>query len=114
MGTPSDVLPQSVEYFRTYFAGSLGFIMYNIFVGILQSVGDSRHPLIYLIVSSCINVVLDLLFIGGLGMGVGAAGACNGHFPVHKRDSLHDPSAADEGRVSSSYPQNPLRWQSAR
>ena len=73
MGTPSDVLPQSVEYFRTYFAGSLGFIMYNIFVGILQSVGDSRHPLIYLIVSSCINVVLDLLFIGGLGMGVGAA-----------------------------------------
>jgi len=107
MGTPSDVLPQSVEYFRTYFAGSLGFIMYNIFVGILQSVGDSRHPLIYLIVSSCINVVLDLLFIGGLGMGVG--GACNGHFPVHKRDSLHDPSAADEGRVSSSYPQNPFR-----
>ena len=73
MGTPSDVFPQSVEYFRTYFAGSLGFVMYNIFVGILQSVGDSRHPLIYLIVSSCINVVLDLLFIGGLGMGVGAA-----------------------------------------
>ena len=54
-------LPQSVEYFRTYFAGSLGFVMYNIFVGILQSVGDSRHPLIYLILSSCINVVLDLL-----------------------------------------------------
>lgn len=32
--------------------------MYNIFVGILQSVGDSRHPLIYLIISSCMNVVL--------------------------------------------------------
>ena len=47
--------------------------MYNIFVGILQSVGDSRHPLIYLIVSSCINVVLDIFFIAGLGMGVGAA-----------------------------------------
>ncbi len=60
MGTPSDVLPQSIAYFRTYFAGSLGFVMYNIFVGILQSIGDSRHPLIYLIVSSCINVVLDL------------------------------------------------------
>lgn len=73
MGTPSDVLPQSVEYFRTYFAGSLGFVMYNIFVGILQSVGDSRHPLIYLILSSCINVALDLFFIAGLGMGVGAA-----------------------------------------
>ena len=73
MGTPSDVLPQSVEYFRTYFAGSLGFVMYNIFVGILQSVGDRRPPLIYLILSSCINVVLDLFFIAGLGMGVGAA-----------------------------------------
>ena len=43
MGTPSDVLPQSIAYFRTYFAGSLGFVMYNIFVGILQSIGDSRH-----------------------------------------------------------------------
>ena len=43
MGTPSEVLPQSIEYFRTYFAGSLGFVMYNIFVGILQSVGDSRQ-----------------------------------------------------------------------
>ena len=58
MGTPSDVLPQSVMYFRIYFAGSLGSVMYNIFVGILQSVGDSRHPLIYLIISSCMNVVL--------------------------------------------------------
>ena len=58
MGTPSDVLPQSVTYFRIYFAGSLGSVMYNIFVGILQSVGDSRHPLIYLIISSCMNVVL--------------------------------------------------------
>ena len=73
MGTPADVLPQSTAYFRTYFAGSLGFVMYNIFVGILQSVGDSRHPLIYLVISSCINVVLDLFFIAGLGMGVGAA-----------------------------------------
>ena len=108
MGTPSDVLPQSVEYFRTYFAGSLGFVMYNIFVGILQSVGDSRHPLIYLIVSSCINVVLDLLFIGGPRHGCRCGGACNGHFPVHKCDSLHDPSAADERRVSASHQQNPV------
>lgn len=73
MGTPSDVLPQSIAYFRTYFAGSLGFVMYNIFVGILQSVGDSRHPLMYLIISSCINVALDIFFIAGLGMGVGSA-----------------------------------------
>ena len=73
MGTPAEVLPQSVEYFRTYFAGSLGFVMYNIFVGVHQSVGDSRHPLIYLIVSSCVNVGLDLLFVAVFHMGVGSA-----------------------------------------
>ncbi len=73
MGTPADVLPESTVYFRIYFLGSLSFVMYNVFVGILQSVGDSRHPLIYLIVSSAINIVLDLLFIAVLGFGVGAA-----------------------------------------
>lgn len=75
MGTPESVLSNSVLYFRIYFAGSLGFVMYNIFVGILQSVGDSRHPLTYLIISSITNVVLDLLFIAVFRMGVGAAAA---------------------------------------
>lgn len=73
MGTPADVLPESIVYFRTYFAGSMGVVMYNIFVGVLQSVGDGRHPLIYLIISSGVNVVLDIFFIAGLGMGVGSA-----------------------------------------
>lgn len=73
MGTPEDVLPNSILYFRIYFAGALGFVMYNVFVGILQSVGDSRHPLMYLIFSSILNVVLDLVLIAGLGFGVGAA-----------------------------------------
>lgn len=63
MGTPSDVLPNSIAYFRVYFCGSLAFVLYNIFVGILQSVGDSKWPLIYLIISSVINVLLDLLFV---------------------------------------------------
>lgn len=75
MGTPESVLPNSILYFRIYFAGSLGFVMYNIFVGILQSVGDSRHPLIYLIISSVTNVLLDLLFVAVLDLGVGAAAA---------------------------------------
>lgn len=75
MGTPEDVLPNSIIYFRIYFAGSLGFVCYNAFVGILQSVGDSRHPLMYLIFSSMLNVLLDLLFIAVLGFGVGGAAA---------------------------------------
>ncbi len=73
MNTPADVLPQSVTYFRFYFCGSVFSVMYNIFVGILQAVGDSRHPLYYLIISSILNVVLDLLFVGGFRLGVGAA-----------------------------------------
>ena len=73
MKTPEDVLPESVSYFRVYFMGSTGFVMYNIFVGILQAVGDSKHPLYYLILSSGINVVLDLVFIAGFDMGVGSA-----------------------------------------
>ena len=75
MGTPEIVLPQSIAYFRTYFYGSMAFVLYNICTGILQAVGDSKHPLYYLIVSSMVNVLLDLLFIGVLGMGVASAAA---------------------------------------
>ena len=73
MGTPEEVLPNSVAYFQVYFGGSVSFVIYNIFVGILQAMGDSRHPLIYLIISSITNVVLDLFFVAVLGFGVGSA-----------------------------------------
>ena len=73
MGTPGDVLPQSISYFRYYFCGAIFTVMYNIFVGILHAVGDSRHPLYYLILSAMVNVVLDLLFVAVLGFGVGSA-----------------------------------------
>ena len=73
MATPEVVMGDSVTYLRIYFAGSVGFVMYNIFVGILQAVGDSRHPLYYLIVSSLVNIVLDIAFIAGFGMGVEGA-----------------------------------------
>lgn len=73
MDTPDTVIGQSTTYLQIYFSGSLGFVMYNIFVGILQAVGDSRHPLYYLIVSSVINLVLDLVFITVFHTGVGGA-----------------------------------------
>lgn len=73
MGTPEEVLPSSILYFRVYFGGALAVVLYNVAVGILQAVGDSKHPLYYLMISSCVNVVLDLLFVAVLGMGVGAA-----------------------------------------
>lgn len=73
MGTPETVLPQSIIYFRVYFAGALAVVLYNVAVGVLQAVGDSRHPLYYLMISSGVNVVLDLLFVAVLDYGVGAA-----------------------------------------
>ncbi|MEG1505539.1 MAG: MATE family efflux transporter, partial [Lachnospiraceae bacterium] len=73
MGTPKDVLPNSISYFRIYFLGSLAFVLFNACVGILQSVGDSQHPLIYLMISSGINIVLDLLFVAVFHWGVGSA-----------------------------------------
>ena len=73
MRTPADVLPQSVVYFRYYFYGAIFTVMYNIFVGILHAVGDSKHPLYYLIFSTFLNIALDMLFVAGLGFGVGSA-----------------------------------------
>ncbi len=73
MGTPAEVLPQSIEYFRYYSCGAIFSVVYNMFVGILHAVGDSRHPLYYLILSSFINVALDLLFIAVFHWGVASA-----------------------------------------
>lgn len=73
MSTPEEVMPQATAYLRVYFLGSLGLVMYNACMGIMQAVGDSRNPLYYLIASSVINVVLDLIFVAGFGWGVWSA-----------------------------------------
>jgi len=73
MGTPAEVLPRSISYFRYYFFGAIFIVMYNIFVGILHAVGDSKHPLYYLIVSTFVNIGLDVLFVGVFHLDVGSA-----------------------------------------
>ncbi len=73
MGTPTDIFDLTVSYIRIYFLGSIGLILYNACTGIMQAVGDSKHPLIFLIVSSVTNIVLDLLFIGVFHWGVFSA-----------------------------------------
>lgn len=73
MGTPKEIMPYSVSYFRFYFSGALGIVLYNLCMGILRAVGDSKHPLYYLIFSSVVNIALDLLFVGVLGWGVWSA-----------------------------------------
>lgn len=73
MGTAPDVMEGSISYFRNYFLGSLAVMLYNVFTGIMNALGDSKRPLYYLIFSSVLNVLLDILFIGGFGFGVGSA-----------------------------------------
>lgn len=73
MGTPENVMDNSVLYFRIYCAGLLALVLYNTANGIFQALGDSRHPLYYLIVSSLVNVVLDFIFVAGFDWGVGGA-----------------------------------------
>lgn len=74
MKTPADVMPESLTYLRIYFSGVSTIIMYNIGMAIMRALGDSIHPLYYLVLSSVVNVVLDLLFVAVLGFGVAGAG----------------------------------------
>lgn len=75
MHVPDNVFPQSILYFRIYFAGSATIIMYNTFMSIMRALGDSLHPLYYLAVSSVINIVLDLFFVAVFHWGVAGAAA---------------------------------------
>jgi len=70
MQTPEDVIAESSSYLSIYFAGVCGILFYNIGGGILQAVGDSRRPLIFLIISALLNTVLDLVFVLAFHMGV--------------------------------------------
>jgi putative MATE family efflux protein len=78
MGTDPVVLPQSESYFRWYFAGAAAIVMYNALKGIMTALGDSRRPLYYLLFSSVLNVILDLIFVGLLKGGVAAAAIATG------------------------------------
>lgn len=74
MGTPPEVMGQSVLYLRIYFAGLIFNVIYNMSAGILNAVGNSRRSLLYLAVASISNIVLDLVFVVLLKMGVAGVG----------------------------------------
>lgn len=73
MQTPAGVMPESMTYFRIYFAGVSTVIMYNICMAVMRALGDSISPLFYLAVSSVLNVLLDLLFVAVFKWGVAGA-----------------------------------------
>ena len=63
MGTPDDVIAKSTLYMQIYFCGMPFFMMYNYGAAILRAVGDTKRPLIFLIVSGVINAVLNLFLV---------------------------------------------------
>ena len=74
MQTPEELIPGSTTYLRAYFTGTLFIFIFNAGSAVLRALGDSKHPLYYLIVCSVINVVLDFVLVVGLKTGVvGAA-----------------------------------------
>ena len=70
MGTPADVIDQSTLYMRIYFLGMPFFMLYNYGAAILRAVGDTKRPLLFLIISGSVNVVLNLIFVIRFHMGV--------------------------------------------
>ena len=72
-GAPEETMAQSVLYLRIVFAGIISNALYNMGAGVLRAVGDSRRPLRFLMISSGLNIALDLLFVAVFRMGIGGA-----------------------------------------
>lgn len=74
--TPEEVIPDAVAYFRIYIGGTFLFVTFNSIISILRGVGESVRPMIFIFITTVLNIVLDLLFIVGFGWGIeGAARA---------------------------------------
>lgn len=73
VNTPEDIIPMGVSYLRLYFLGCIPIFVYNALNGVYVALGDSKTPLKFLVISSVLNVLLDLLFIIGFSRGVGGA-----------------------------------------
>lgn len=70
MDTPENVIEHSVLYMRIYFLGMPAMLLFNFGSAILRAIGDTRRPLIYLIIAGVVNVLLNLWFVIGFHMGV--------------------------------------------
>ena len=70
MSTPDDVFADATTYLTIYFAGITGLLIYNMGSGILRAVGDTTRPLMFLVLTSVLNTILDLVFVIGFKMGI--------------------------------------------
>ncbi len=70
MSTPDEMLPYSVLYTKIYFIGSAPCLIYNFGAAVLRALGETKKPLYYLTASGVINIMLNMIFVAGLGMTV--------------------------------------------
>ncbi len=70
MRVPPEVLPESIAYFRITFLGVTAVIMYNVGMSIMRALGDSIRPMIYLVISTVTNIILDIVFVAVFDLGV--------------------------------------------
>lgn len=73
MNTPQDMMEDSTIYLRIYFMGILFTLVYNMGAAIMRAVGDSRRPLLYLLVCCVMNIILDIVMVVGMKMGIAGA-----------------------------------------
>jgi len=70
LNTPPSIIDWCADYLNIFFLGIAGFTFYNILAGILRGLGDSASALLFLFISTVLNVVLDIWFVAGFDMGV--------------------------------------------
>jgi len=70
LDTPASIIDWCTSYLLILFLGSVGSAYYNILSGVLRGLGDAFSALIYLLVATVLNIILDIAFVAGLGMGV--------------------------------------------
>ena len=73
MNTPEDMMADSTIYLRVYFLGIIFTLVYNMGAAIMRAAGDSRRPLLYLVVCSVMNIILDIVMVVFLHMGIAGA-----------------------------------------
>lgn len=107
--TPEEVIPQAVAYFRIYIGGTFLFVTFNSIISILRGVGESVRPMLFILITTVMNIAFDLLFIlvfkwgiegaaratvvsQGIGMCIALAYVNNTHplLSIKKQDMLFD------------------------
>lgn len=74
VGVSKEAYQDASLYLRLYFLGGIPFLIYNMGAGILRAIGDSKRPLYYLMITSCLNILLDIVFVVGFHWNIAGVG----------------------------------------